>query len=88
MPRELRSGLDDNDAWEQEYECQAADTSNVLLPYDLIAQAETIDARKSSSMNFSGSGINSFAGSTLDGAMIPRSAGRWNWWATFSGRAK
>jgi phage FluMu gp28-like protein len=41
---ELRSGLDDNDAWEQEYECQAADTSNVLLPYDLIAQAETIDA--------------------------------------------
>jgi phage FluMu gp28-like protein len=41
---ELRAGLDDNDAWEQEYECQAADTSNVLLPYDLIAQAETIDA--------------------------------------------
>ena len=41
---EIRRGLDDPDAWAQEYECQPTDTSNVLLPYDLIAQAETIDA--------------------------------------------
>lgn len=41
---ELRKGLDDPDAWAQEYECQATDTSNVLLPYDLIALAESADA--------------------------------------------
>ena len=41
---ELRTGLDDNDIWAQEYECEPIDTSNVLLPYDLIAQAETISA--------------------------------------------
>ncbi len=40
----LRAGLDDQDAWAQEYECQATDTSNVLLPYDLIALAESADA--------------------------------------------
>lgn len=41
---ELRAGLDDADAWAQEYECQPTDTSNVLLPYDLIALAESADA--------------------------------------------
>jgi len=41
---ELKAGLDDADAWAQEYECEPMDTSNVLLPYDLIAQAETIEA--------------------------------------------
>jgi phage FluMu gp28-like protein len=41
---ELRTGLDDPDCWAQEYECEPIDTSNVLLPYDLIAQAETIQA--------------------------------------------
>lgn len=38
---ELRTGLDDADCWAQEYECEPIDTSNVLLPYDLIAQAES-----------------------------------------------
>jgi phage FluMu gp28-like protein len=41
---EIRAGLDDPDAFAQEYECQAADTSNVLLPYDLIALAESAEA--------------------------------------------
>jgi phage FluMu gp28-like protein len=41
---ELRAGLDDPDAWQQEYECKPTDTSNILLPYDLLAQAETVDA--------------------------------------------
>jgi phage FluMu gp28-like protein len=41
---ELRRGLDDNDAWDQEYLCKPTDTSNVLLPYELLAAAETIDA--------------------------------------------
>lgn len=40
----LRAGLDDPDAWAQEYECQPTDTSNVLLPYDVIALAESADA--------------------------------------------
>jgi phage FluMu gp28-like protein len=42
----LRNALDDPDIWAQEYECEATDTSNVLLPYDLIAQAESVDARE------------------------------------------
>jgi phage FluMu gp28-like protein len=41
---ELREALDDNDIWAQEYECEPIDTSNVLLPYELIALAETIQA--------------------------------------------
>ena len=41
---ELQAGLDDIDAWTQEYECEPNDTSNVLLPYELLSQAETIDA--------------------------------------------
>jgi phage FluMu gp28-like protein len=44
VAEDLRLGLDDSDAWTQEYECQPADTSNVLLPYELLAQAETVDA--------------------------------------------
>lgn len=41
---QLKAGLDDADAWAQEYECQPTDTSNVLLPYDLIALAESAEA--------------------------------------------
>src|SRR4029077_14283310 len=41
---ELRDALDDPDIWAQEYECEPIDTSNVLLPYELIALAETIGA--------------------------------------------
>lgn len=41
---QLKAGLDDPDAWAQEYECVPTDTSNVLLPYDLIAIAESADA--------------------------------------------
>ena len=41
---ELREGLNDPDAWAQEYECQFLDAAAVLLPYDLIAQCESADA--------------------------------------------
>ena len=41
---ELKAGLDDAEGWAQEYECEPLDGSNVLLPYDLIAQAESADA--------------------------------------------
>lgn len=48
----LRAGLDDADAWAQEYECQPTDTSNVLLPYDLISLAESADATEVSDSLF------------------------------------
>jgi len=41
---ELRAGLDDPEAWAQEYECEPMDSSNVLLPYELIAMAESAEA--------------------------------------------
>ena len=34
--KELKRGLDDPEAWEQEYECEFVDAANVLLPYSLI----------------------------------------------------
>jgi len=49
---ELQAGLDDPDAWAQEYECHPTDTSNVLLPYDLLALAESADATESVSADF------------------------------------
>lgn len=48
----LRAGLDDEDAWQQEYLCQPTDTSNVLLPYDLIALAESADANEVADAEF------------------------------------
>jgi phage FluMu gp28-like protein len=41
---ELKAGLDDPEGWAQEFECEFLDGSNVLLPYELIALAESIDA--------------------------------------------
>ena len=43
-PEQLREALDDPDGWSQEFECEFLDGSNVLLPYDLIALAESADA--------------------------------------------
>jgi phage FluMu gp28-like protein len=50
--KQLREGLDDAEIWAQEFECQAVDTSNVLLPYDLIAGAESADATESCAPEF------------------------------------
>lgn len=41
---ELRAAIDDPEAWAQEFECQFLDTQAVLLPYDLIATCESIEA--------------------------------------------
>jgi phage FluMu gp28-like protein len=41
---ELKSGLDDADAWAQEYECLFIDSAGILLPYELIATCESDDA--------------------------------------------
>jgi len=41
---ELKRGLDDPEAWEQEYECEFVDATNVLLPYTLIDECVSDDA--------------------------------------------
>jgi phage FluMu gp28-like protein len=41
---ELKAALDDPEGWLQEFECQFLDGSNVLLPYELIALAESFEA--------------------------------------------
>ena len=41
---ELREAFNDADGWAQEFLCQFLDTSSVLLPYELIAGCESIEA--------------------------------------------
>lgn len=41
---ELKAAIDDDDAWAQEFMCEFLDSSNVLLPYDVIALAESTEA--------------------------------------------
>ena len=41
---ELKAGLDDPEGWAQEFECEFLDGSTVLLPYELIALAESSEA--------------------------------------------
>lgn len=43
---QLREALDDPEGWAQEYECEFLDSSNVLLPYDIIALAESAEAHE------------------------------------------
>ncbi|MGZ8921517.1 MAG: terminase large subunit domain-containing protein, partial [Limisphaerales bacterium] len=40
-PNELQAGLNDPEAWAQEYLCEFMDNSTVLLPYDLIETCES-----------------------------------------------
>ncbi len=41
---EIRAGFDAPDAWPQEFECEFVDSDNFLLPYDIIALAESAEA--------------------------------------------
>lgn len=43
---ELREAMNDPDGFAQEFECEFLDSSNVLLPYDIIALAESAEARE------------------------------------------
>lgn len=43
---QLREALDDPEGFAQECECEFLDSSNVLLPYDVIALAESADAHE------------------------------------------
>ncbi len=40
----LRAAIDDEEAWAQEYMCEFIDSSNCLLPYEIIALAESAEA--------------------------------------------
>jgi phage FluMu gp28-like protein len=46
---ELRTGLNDEDAWAQEYLCEFTDDSKILFPYDLIESCETSLASETAS---------------------------------------
>ncbi|HEX3718607.1 MAG TPA: terminase family protein [Verrucomicrobiae bacterium] len=49
---ELREALDDPEGWAQEFECQFLDTQSVLLPYELIATCESLEATTTLSPEF------------------------------------
>ena len=40
----LKEGINDAEAWSQEYECEFVDNNSVLLPYELIASCESAEA--------------------------------------------
>lgn len=46
----LKEGLLDAEAWAQEYECEFADQSSVLLPYELMEQCEVAEATETSAV--------------------------------------
>ncbi len=52
---QIREAMDDPEGMEQEYFCEFIDGSNVLLPYELIALAESADATESWSLDDAGS---------------------------------
>lgn len=49
---QLREGMDDAEGFAQEFECEFLDSSNVLLPYDIIALAESADAQEFADPSF------------------------------------
>lgn len=42
--QDLKEAIDDDNAWAQEFMCEFLDSSNCLLPYDIIAKGESADA--------------------------------------------
>ena len=58
----IRSALDDPEGWAQEFECRFLDASNVLLPYDVIALAESFEATESWSLDMAGTSHKTFLG--------------------------
>jgi len=48
--QQIRELMDDPDGFAQEFLCQFLDTTNVLLPYDIIALAESFEATESWSL--------------------------------------
>jgi phage FluMu gp28-like protein len=59
---QLREMFDDPDGWAQEFECRFLDGTNVLLPYELIATCESMEASESWSLGDSIGGGATFCG--------------------------
>jgi len=59
---ELKAAFDDPDGFAQEFLCQFLDTANVLLPYDIIAMAESADATEMWDMAAAGTTNPTFLG--------------------------
>ena len=59
---QLREMFDDPDSWAQEFECRFLDGSNVLLPYELIATCESIEATEAWSLEDGLGGGQTFMG--------------------------
>jgi phage FluMu gp28-like protein len=49
---ELRAAMDDPEGWAQEFECQFLDVQSTLLPYELIAPCESLEATASVPFQF------------------------------------
>jgi phage FluMu gp28-like protein len=49
---ELRAAMDDAEGWAQEFECQFLDVQSTLLPYDLIAGCESVEASETAPAEF------------------------------------
>jgi phage FluMu gp28-like protein len=51
---ELKAGIDDEDAWQQEYLCQFLDEATAFLTYEMISACESSEATESLPADFSG----------------------------------
>jgi phage FluMu gp28-like protein len=49
---ELKAAMDDPEGWAQEFECQFLDVQSTLLPYELIAPCESLEATASVPFQF------------------------------------
>jgi phage FluMu gp28-like protein len=49
---ELRAAIDDPEGWAQEFECEFIDAGGVLLPYELIALCESMEATETVAPDF------------------------------------
>lgn len=58
----IRAAMDDDEGFAQEFECRFLDGSNVLLPYDVIALAESFDATEAWSVAEAGTTHPTFLG--------------------------
>jgi phage FluMu gp28-like protein len=59
---ELRAAMDDDEGFGQEYECRFLDGSNVLLPYDVIALAESFEATETWALQDAGTSHATYLG--------------------------
>lgn len=58
----LKAALDDADLWAQEFECEPVDSSAVLLPYELIAGCESLEATTDRPLEYFAAGGRRFVG--------------------------